>query len=253
MKPPEKKRAGRTGRSSVNLVETVYGKLKAMAITYQFQPGERLTELDLAARLQVSRTPVREALNRLVSEGLLAFSPKRGFQSRPLDAKEVFDLYEVRVSLEVTAVQLAAERASDEDLADLAKFGERSRAASLKTSVVQLVMLDEEFHERIAQLSRNNELLKFLQNINMRIRFCRWIDMEGGRRSKTQTEHALITEALQERDAARCKEVMSNHIHRRLDQIVDVIREGYARIYMGEMSPRESVVELHSASRSSKG
>jgi DNA-binding GntR family transcriptional regulator len=221
-------------KTSANLSERAYEQLKAMAVTYQLRPGERLAELDLAKRLKVSRTPIREALNRLVTEGFLTFTPNRGFQCRPLDAKEIFDLYEVRRSLEATAARLAVERASDDELDDLARFLERSRGVPEKTTVMELVRLDEEFHERIAILSRNAELLRILQNINARIRFCRWIDMENGRRSATQSEHAGVLASLKARDAKKCAEAMNSHISRRLDQIVDVIREGYARIYMGD-------------------
>ena len=120
-------------KTTANLSERAYEQLKAMAVTYQLRPGERLAELDLAKRLKVSRTPIREALNRLVTEGFLTFTPNRGFQCRPLDAKEIFDLYEVRRSLESTAARLAVERASDDELADLERFIERSRAVSEKT------------------------------------------------------------------------------------------------------------------------
>jgi DNA-binding GntR family transcriptional regulator len=227
-------------KASANLSERAYEQLKAMAITYQLRPGERLAELDLAKRLKVSRTPIREALNRLVTEGFLTFTPNRGFQCRPLDAKEIFDLYEVRRSLEASAARLAVERASDDELDDLGRFLERSRGVPEKTTVMELVRLDEEFHERIAVLSRNAELLRILQNINARIRFCRWIDMENGRRSTTQSEHAGVLSALKARDQKKCAEAMNNHIGRRLDQIVDVIREGYARIYMGDYATPSS-------------
>lgn len=229
-----------TQKNAANLSERAYEQLKAMAVTYQLRPGERLAELDLAKRLKVSRTPIREALNRLVTEGFLTFTPNRGFQCRPLDAKEIFDLYEVRRSLESTAARLAVERASNDELADLERFIQRSRSVSEKTTVTELVRLDEEFHERVAVLSRNAEMLRILQNINARIRFCRWIDMENGRRAATQNEHAAMLAALKARDGARAAEAMNSHIARRLDQIVDVIREGYARIYMGDYAKRNT-------------
>jgi DNA-binding GntR family transcriptional regulator len=224
-------------RETVNLSEQAYEQLKAMAISFQFRPGERLAEVELATRLKVSRTPIREALHRLVTEGFLAFTPNRGFQGRQLDAKEVFDLYELRRSLEEAAVMLAAGRADDEELEELARLVEKSKAVPNGAPVTTLVSLDEDFHERIAALSRNAELLRVLQNINARIRFCRWIDMENGRRSTTQKEHAEILALLRKRDRERCRAAVSQHIERRLDQIVDVIREGYARIYMGQYTP----------------
>lgn len=219
-------------KACTSLADDVYEKVKAMAITFQVRPGERLGEVELAERFGVSRTPVREALNRLVKEDLLTFTRNRGFQCRPLDAKEIFDLYELRLTLEVAAVRLAAERAKPEELGALADFLAESRAVPEDTPVVDLVALDERFHEGVARLSRNLELLKTLVNINARIRFVRWIDMENGRRLVTQDEHLRILRALQRRDAEGCAALTTRHIGRRLDQIVDVIREGFVRIYM---------------------
>src|SRR5690606_8809543 len=81
--------------------DRVYEQIKSMAITYRFRPGERINEVDLARQLNVSRTPLREALNRLATEGFLTTAPNRGFFGRPLDTKAVFDLYEFRRCLEV--------------------------------------------------------------------------------------------------------------------------------------------------------
>src|SRR5215471_6358552 len=100
--------------------DRVYESLRSMAIAFKFKPGERLTELDIAERFSVSRTPVREALNRLVNEGFLV-ADGRGFAVRDLDPKECFDLYELRLALEFTAVRLAVQRATDEELSFLSK------------------------------------------------------------------------------------------------------------------------------------
>ena len=87
-----------------------------MAMTFHFLPGERLNEAILAKELGVSRTPLREALNRLATEGFLTFSANNGFFRKSLDVKEIFDLYEFRMYLELSAVKLAVERATDEQL-----------------------------------------------------------------------------------------------------------------------------------------
>ena len=122
----------------------------------------------------------------------------------------------------------------------MTRFVERGRAMPERTPVTDLVGLDEEFHEQVSVLSRNGEVLRVLKNINARIRFCRWIDMENGRRSKTPSEHAEILAAIKARNPERCTQATNQHISRRLDQIVEVIREGYARIYMGEYAqPRK--------------
>ena len=215
-----------------SVVERVYEQLKALSISYELLPGDRVNEIELAERLGVSRTPLREALNRLTSEGFLSMKPGKGFFRRPLDAKDVFDLYECRRCLESAAAPLAIARADDAAIGRIRSFLDISRAEVPDRTITDLVVLDESFHEQLMALSGNEEMLRVLRNLNDRIRFVRWIDMENGRRSATQDEHLAIIDAVAARDAARAVALLDGHIERRLDQIVAVIREGYARIYM---------------------
>jgi DNA-binding GntR family transcriptional regulator len=215
-----------------SVVERVYEQLKALSISYELLPGDRVNEIELADRLGVSRTPLREALNRLTSEGFLSMKPGKGFFRRPLDAKDVFDLYEFRRCLETAAAPLAIARAGDEAIGGIRSFLEISRADVPARTISDLVLLDESFHEQLMALSGNDEMLRVLRNLNGRIRFVRWIDMENGRRNTTQSEHLAIIDAVAARNAPRAVALLNGHIERRLDQIVAVIREGYARIYM---------------------
>jgi len=215
-------------------VDRVYEELKGLAIRYAIKPGSRLNEGEVARRLGVSRTPVREALNRLTAEGFLSFTPSQGFFRKPLDSTEVFDLYEMRQAIEVAAARLAAGRATEQSLRELDEFLSVSADYSDTRHVDRLVRFDEEFHERIVKLSGNHEMLTCLLNINDRIRFFRWIDMETGRRRDTQGEHRQVLEALQARDADQAADVLHAHIAQRRDQIVTQVREGYARIYVDD-------------------
>lgn len=217
----------------MHLSQRAYATLRSMAMTYGFQPGQRLNEGELARELDVSRTPLREAMHRLTSEGLLVLVRGRGFYARPLDVKEVFDLYEARRALEMATSRLACERADDSWLAAIDAYLEASVKAQESAPVGQLLQFDEGFHERIAEITGNAELLRMLRNINARIHFFRWVDMQG-RRDKTQSEHRALVDAIRERDAERAANVMRIHITRRQDQIVEVVREGYARLFMGD-------------------
>jgi DNA-binding GntR family transcriptional regulator len=219
--------------SHVHLSQRAYVALRAMAMSYRFQPGQRLNEGELARELEISRTPLREAMHRLVSEGLLALVPGRGFFARPLEVKEVFDLYEARLGLEIAIVELACERATDEWLAAMDLYLDDSVQVQESAPVEHLLQLDEGFHERLAEVTGNAELLRMLRNINARIHFFRWVDMQG-RRDLTQAEHRALVAAIRARDAATASDLARVHITRRLDQIVEVMREGYARLYMGE-------------------
>lgn len=222
-------------------VERIYSVVKARAIAFQLRPGERLNEVALARELNVSRTPLREALNRLVAEEFLRWLPRRGYVVRELDSKEIFDLYEFRAAVEVAGATLACERASDDEIEELSKFVESRSKNADETDTLRVVGLDEEFHERLVALGGNQEMVRVLRNVNARIRFVRWIDMEKGRRAITQGEHAKVLDALKKRDANAVAECLRDHITHRLDQITEVIGEGYLRIYNGNgMTKRRS-------------
>ena len=222
-------------------VDRVYEELKNRAICYAIKPGSRLNEGEVARELGVSRTPVREALNRLTVAGFLSFTPSQGFFRKPFDPTEIFDLYEMRQAIEVASVRLAVERASDQALREVDEFLSMSAGQSGDERVDRLVGLDEQFHERIVKLSGNHEMLTSLQNINDRIRFFRWVAMSTGMRRNTQGEHRQVLSAIQARDAAQAATILHAHIARRRDQIVTQVREGYARIYVGSNEVQDDV------------
>ena len=105
------------------LKERTYGAVKRMILAGTLRPGEKLAERELSRRLKVSRTPLREALSRLVQEGLVENRPRRGHYVRAIDAKSVADLYDLREVLEKHAVRLAARRLTDADIAELEDCG----------------------------------------------------------------------------------------------------------------------------------
>ena len=156
----------------------------------------------------------------------------RGFSAPPLDVKEVFDLYEARVALETSTVRLASGRITPEALAELRDYLARSARVEETEPLETLLRLDEGFHERLAAASGNGELGRLVEALNRRIHFVRWIDMEG-RRDGTQADHRAILEAVAAGDGDAAAAVIGPHIERRLDQIVDVIKEGHARLGMG--------------------
>jgi DNA-binding GntR family transcriptional regulator len=216
-------------------VDRIYAQLRQMAMNYQFRPGEPLNETELAASLGVSRTPLRVVLNRLVAEGLLEFVPRRGFSGRPLDAKMIYDLYEMRCGLEVISARFATQRASDAELEDLIEFWQQAARQFATCSPMECVQFDEEFHERLARLSQNSELLNLLRLLNARVHFLRFISMEREEfRRDTCTEHQQILAAIQQRQPESVSDRMYAHVMLRQEKLVDVLKEGIARIYMGD-------------------
>lgn len=214
-------------------VDKAYGTLKDMLIAYRFKPGERVNEGELAKRLGVSRTPLREALNRLTSEGFLNFIGGRGFFCREFQPREIFELYQLRMVLEVAAARMACEVASEADLDDLSRFLVETGPDDGRRSSEELVALDEQFHVQLMGLSGNTEMANLLRNLNDRIRFFRWIEMDS-RRQRTQGEHRAVLDAIRRKDADAAAAAMSGHITHRLDEITGGIKEGISRIYLAE-------------------
>jgi DNA-binding GntR family transcriptional regulator len=217
------------------VVARVYGLLTERVIAFDFKPGDRLNEGSLAREFGVSRTPIREALNRLAADGFLSHSQGQGFFRRRPDISEIFDLYEFRQQVESGAVAIAVSRASAADLDSLDGFLKESAALGPERSVDELVRMDEIFHERVMAMTGNNEMLKALKNINCRIRFVRWIDMRN-RRKWTQAEHRKVLDAIRDRNAALASSLMSGHIEHRREEIVSAVREWYGQMYVGESS-----------------
>jgi DNA-binding GntR family transcriptional regulator len=214
-----------------SVVDRVHRELRSMAMTFRFLPGERLNEAIIAKELGVSRTPLREALNRLATEGFLTFSANNGFFRKPLDVKEVFDLYEFRMYLELSAVKLAVERATDEQLLEIEEFAAESAREVPGRTIDELVTLDEQFHEMLMKLTGNVQMLNSLRNINARIQFVRWLDMTE-RRSETQSQHKDIVAALRKRDRSESERLISDHIAHRIDQIFEKVERSYGRIFV---------------------
>ncbi|WP_088889294.1 GntR family transcriptional regulator [Leptolyngbya ohadii] len=220
-------------RKSGSSVDRIYEQIKLMAMNYKFRPGEPLNEVELAASLEVSRTPLREVLNRLVAEGLLDFVPRKGFSCKPLDTKRVFDLYEIRCGLEMMSARLATERATDEEVQDLLQFWQDTAQSFNSLTPLECALCDEQFHERLAQLARNTELLHTLKNINARAHYLRLISMEEESfRRNTCAEHFVILQAICDRNVEAAVRCMSAHVTLRQEQLVEVIKEGVARLYM---------------------
>lgn len=227
--------------ASDSYVDRAYEHLKRMAIGYHLKPGERLNEGELARQLGVSRTPLREALNRLATEGFLRFTPGKGFFCRELDPKEIYELYQLRKALEVGAIKLALHRASETDVQALERFLQETGPDADGRSTAELVHLDETFHERLMALSGNSEMLQVLRNVNARIQFVRWVDMDRVSRPVTQAEHRQILERLKVRDEFGCIAALEKHIDRRQDQIRSAIKEGFAQIYMSHRAASDLV------------
>ncbi len=192
--------------------DTVVGDLRQAIITGVIPPGSRLLQVELADRLGVSRIPLREALRTLHAEGLVLIEPNRGAVCRPLDPKDVSDLYAVRVVLE----QLAA-RSSAALFADLRDATEAKRqlalAAAARSDVVGLIRLDFEFHEGLASASGNPHLSRCLDGCWSQIeRAMHYFLSHSAAVDVIWGEHASIARAIAYGDGPGAEDLLERHI-----------------------------------------
>ncbi len=213
-------------------VDRIYDRVRGMATDFEFKPEERINEGALASTLGVSRTPLREALNRLVAEGFITFQTGRGFFNRSLQPEKVLELYELRQAIECEALRRAIDRASDDGIEAVRRFLlETEPAYSAGASAKVLVELDEAFHMKLAELSRNDELVHMLRNISERIRYVRWIVMTD-RQGRTHAEHMRILDALAARDTDAAVTELRNHIEQHSEEATAAVRIAYSQLYV---------------------
>ncbi|ABD54322.1 GntR family transcriptional regulator [Jannaschia sp. CCS1] len=211
-------------------VDRLTAQLRRMAADFEIKPEERIVEGEMAKRLDVSRTPLREALNRLVSEGYLTNTGGRGFFCRALTPDRILDLYETRAALECEALRLTIARATD---ADIAGLSETLNSAMLNADRLELLEMDEAFHIGLTQLAGNGELTRLLENINGRIRYVRMIGLNAGDGVSAQlAAHRNILRAVEARDLAGALAALRAHIELRKEDATQAVRTAFSEIYV---------------------
>ncbi|CTQ55303.1 Carbon starvation induced regulator [Roseibium album] len=223
-------------------VDRVYETLRDMAINFDFKPGERINESALTSHLGASRTPLREALNRLVAEGFLTLAKGQGFFCRSLEPNKILELYQARCAVETEGVIRGVENASDKDISDLCSYLDAFEKTYFTcTDLTELLRMDEEFHLRLASLSGNGELIRLLNNLNERIRYVRLINIrqirdqmenEPSDDDKLLPAHRRIVNAVKNRDSDTAVAVLRGHIERRSGETVELVRLAYSQLYV---------------------
>ncbi|MCZ4351185.1 GntR family transcriptional regulator [Roseovarius aestuarii] len=224
-------------RTSGTTVDKAYEQLRDQLVTFGFKPGSRLNESEIAQTLSMSRAPIREALNRLIADGLVSFEPGRGFFCRRLSTSEVNDLYETRFDLESGAIAAALAACDDATLESFAMTWHDRHAAADGGTLDQLVDLDEAFHLGLSALAGNASRLKYLENINYRIRFVRRINLEPGtRRVGGISEHAKLIDAIRHRDTAQAIALLRQHLQKSADEVRLQVQTALAHIYADDVA-----------------
>jgi DNA-binding GntR family transcriptional regulator len=197
------------------LADTVYGTLKRDILEFRLAPGDRFTETEIADRLQVSRTPVREALFRLEREGYLEVRQRNGWLVKPLDFNTLDHFYELRSVLEAAAVQAICAPGGGDRLRALRPLADTwlVDADGRSSDCEWLADLDERFHIDLVAAAGNPEISRVHRAATERIRIVRRLDFtQPDRIGKTYEEHGAILAAVLEGNAASAADLLRAHI-----------------------------------------
>jgi DNA-binding GntR family transcriptional regulator len=221
------------GRQFSNLSASIVATLKERIIHWQYPPEHRLTEAELCQKFGVSRSPVREALRTLATDGFVKKMPNRGYAVKQYNLREIEELYEVRLALELFVVECLAKRCTPmkDDMDALKRTWTGLLNGSSKKDE-ELARLDTLFHETLAHAAGNKSLLRQLRAINERLLLFRMIDFSKAHRvESTCHQHLEILKRIVAKDILGSRKAMQRNIEEGRNNVHAAIKDALARAY----------------------
>jgi DNA-binding GntR family transcriptional regulator len=192
----------------------IYNKLKRLIYYGELNPGEKLSEIELTKKMNVSRTPIREAFRQLQMEGYITVLPNKGAYVSKLPPEKIEEIYDVVRLLEGFAAELAARKISDSGLNKLKKIQEKLVLFPSQKKYRNYIKWNTEFHKWITRLSGNNSLAQTVTELRTRIYRYRLISVTiPGYLEKYASDHERIINAIGKKDSVRAKKYMEEHVH----------------------------------------
>lgn len=208
------------------LRDVVFNTLRQAILKGELRPGERLMEIQLAQRLGVSRTPVREAIRKLELEGLVLMVPRKGAEVAEITVKDLEDVLEVRAALEELAAKIACDHITDEQLQELKRAAGDFKKVLDTDDLTSCVQADMRFHEIIYNATDNARLLQILNNLREQMYRYRMEYLKDREMYPVLLrEHETIREALGARDREKAGAAIRDHIENQRESIINSLRE----------------------------
>lgn len=203
--------SGDSGTKHAQLSEKVASRIREAIMSGELGSPDFIRTEQLASDLGVSPTPVREALMVLASEGTVRWEPRRGFRVVPLSAQDVTDVFAVQAHLAGELAARAAEKLTDEQIADLQAIQKDSKAALAAGDVATTDRLNHEFHRIINSASGSTRLANMLRNIVQHVPLSSYAEVDGWTHASA-TDHVRVLRALRARDPEAARVAMTRHI-----------------------------------------
>lgn len=210
------------------LRDVVFNTLRQAILKGELKPGERLMEIQLANRLGVSRTPIREAIRKLELEGLVLMVPRKGAEVAKMTVKNLKDVLEVRRALEELAVQVACEHITQEQLKEIKEAAKGFEEAVHSKELSDLTDADIKFHDLIFQATQNQRLISILQALREQMYRYRMEYLKDGKtHEKLVREHSDIIKALEEHNKMAATLAIRIHIENQEKTVTSNIEENH--------------------------
>ena len=207
-----------------SLHDELVSLVRDMIVEGELEPGARVPEQQLCARFGVSRTPLREALKVLASEGLLTLLPHRGARVAAVSAEEIEELFPIMGAIEALAGELAAKRISDGEIAHIRDLHARMTEHYARGERTAYARLNEEIHDAIFAAAGNASLAQIYRQLMLRIRRVRFIArMSPARWQEAIADHEAIAAALEARDGARLAAVLRAHVASKAATVLEAL------------------------------
>ena len=193
--------------------ELLFEHIRDLIISGKLEAGRKLVEEELAEQFNVSRTPVREALRKLEIEGLVQYQPRRGVVVAGFSRDDVDEIYAARAVLEGLAARLAAERATDAEIAELGRRLAQMNRASEAGDFQRTARIHTRFDDVLYRIGHNRRLYNILSQFSEYIEHCQMVSMERpGRADEIRVEHNAMYRAIAERDPTMAEETARLHV-----------------------------------------
>lgn len=208
------------------LRDVVFNTLREAILKGELKPGERLMELQLAAKLGVSRTPIREAIRMLEQEGLAVTIPRKGAEVAKMTEKDMEDVLQIREALDELAASIACEQISEEELKELRQtmreFEEHTKSGNLK----MIAEADVKFHDIIYKATGNPKLVSMVSNLREQMYRYRVEYLKDEKNYPVLVkEHSEIVEGLSGKDKGKVTDAMHKHVKNQVTAVKEMIRE----------------------------
>jgi len=203
----------RTRAPEAALHSQAYEKIKHEIITLRFRPGEYLNEAQVSKLLRIGRTPVHQALNRLMLEGMVEVIPRKGVIVKAVSLNDVLEMIDVRIINEAYCARLAVARADESDIAELGRILDDSEKTVTTSDTVRQMMLDRDFHSTLARAAKNAVLAECIRMLHDRsLRFWFISLRDPAHHVAVKEQHRAILDAIRARDPDAAADAVRKHI-----------------------------------------